>query len=937
MPTADQTAALKAAMPDFPAFYLAINGRDPFPWQARLAKQVEASGGWPAQVGVPTGLGKTACLDIAIWWLASQAGRLPRERTAPTRLWWVVNRRLLVDSTHSHADAISRKLADPAGVGLAGGDVEVVEAVAERLRSLSAGTGRSPLEVIRLRGGVSSRRPPDPSTPAVILSTLPMYGSRLLFRGYGTSRGLRSVDAALAGTDCLVLLDEAHLAPHLSSLIPALAECAPATRQVLPELRSKPMAVALTATGDAPAEDRFDLNDDDEKNCVVRRRLDAAKPVKIVETKADVGRALAAEALGLLRDRPDASCLVFANTPATARSAFDRLRKETHKTQAEVLLLTGRCREREAEAVRKRVLHRVQGMPAQRDSTAVRDRPLIVVATQTLEVGADVDAEYLVTETCGVRALTQRLGRLNRLGNHSDARGVYVHHPGRKGKSVTKGDGWPVYGDEPATVLERLKNSLAGGGEEVNLSPRRVAEVLGSPSDDPGRAPEILYGLLWEWLKTTTPPEGEAPVEPYFAGIDGPVYSLSLIWRGHVPAEGDALWPRASDREAVDVPIGEVRQVLGEEEVACRLGADRVTAEHVTRSELRPGDTVVLASDRGLLDEFGWAPASNEPVVDVSVAAHGLPLSTDGLRRLCGVSVAQDLIDRAMGLSERDDVDEHEKAVAVEQIIAAIEGSNPPSWEPPDWGAFLARLNRHPVMARREVPRLVLDGTNDTFTSDSRDERSRSTAASRDLDPHGKAVAIRARDIAERVGVGPGLPGVLEWAGRLHDLGKADRRFQRWLDPQGRSAEPVAKSSMPHHLWDKARREAGWPSGGRHEAISARLVSRWLAASDEWPDAPMRDLLMHLVMSHHGSGRPLVPPVEDGTRDPVSVRVEETDVEAPADLEVVDWAQPSRFKRLNDEFGPWGLALLESIVRQADHQVSGGAEVTLPEHYEWPK
>ena len=936
VPTSNQRHVLDGPMPDFTAFYRAINRRDPFPWQARLAAQVTESGEWPTQVGVPTGLGKTACLDIAIWWLASQAESPPTDRTAPTRVWWVVNRRLLVDSTHSHAEAISRKLEDPAGEGLADCDARVVRSVADRLRSLSAGTERPPLEVIRLRGGVSSRRPSDPSTPAVILSTLPMYGSRLLYRGYGTSRGLRAVDAALAGADCLVLLDEAHLAPHLMSLIPALADCAPTERTVLPGPRAKPAVVALTATGDAREKGRFDLDEADEGHDVVRQRLDAAKPVSVVEAKGDVGRALAKEALNLIRDRSGASCLVFANTPATARAAFDRLRRDTRKMSAEVVLLTGRCREREAEAVRARVLDPAHGMSAQREPAAGRDRALIVVATQTLEVGADVDAEYLVTETCGVRALTQRLGRLNRLGKHPGARGVYVHYPAPKGRSGRSGGGWPVYGDEPETVVQRLKRTLADAAQVVNLSPRRVAEVLGPPNDDPGRAPEILYGLLWEWLKTTTPPEGEAPVEPYFAGIDGPVCSVSLIWRGHVPAEGDALWPRPSDREAIDVPIGEVRQVLGEEEVVCRLGEDRVTAEHVTRNSLRPGDTVVLATDRGLLDEFGWAASAKVPVVDVSVAEHGLPLSTEGLRRLCGTSVARDVIDRALGLSDRDDeVGERERAKAVGQIFSTIEANPPLGWSERDWQTFLERLNREPVMGRGEVPRLVLDGKADAFSNDSRDERSLSKA-SRDLDLHGKAVAIRAHDIAERIGVNADLARVVEWAGRLHDLGKADSRFQRWLDPKGRWAEPLAKSNMPQHLWDKARVEAGWPKGGRHEALSARLVAEWLAASEERPADGMDDLLMHLIVSHHGSGRPLVPPVEDGTRDSVSVRVREDELKASADLEVVDWDQPSRFKRLNDRFGPWGLALLESIVRQADHQVSGGSEVIVPKGYEWP-
>ena len=112
---------------------------------------------------------------------------------------------------------------------------------------------------------------------------------------------------------------------------------------------------------------------------------------------------------------------------------------------------------------------------------------------------------------------------------------------------------------------------------------------------------------------------------------------------------------------------------------------------------------------------------------------------------------------------------------------------------------------------------------------------------------------------------------------------------------------------------------AGWPKGGRHESLSARLAQRW-----EERTARHCDLLLHLIVSHHGSGRPLVPPAPDGTSDTVSGVIEDAAVEAPADLELVDWTQPRRFRRLNDKYGPWGLALLEAVIRQADHAVSAG-------------
>ena len=237
-------------LPTFPEFYHAVNGREPFPWQARLAREVMTKERWRAEIGVPTGLGKTACLDIAVWWLSSQADRAPRSRTAPTRIWWVVNRRLLVDSTAEHARSVARMLRDPASAGL-GDDARcrVIERVAERLRSLWVDPDAPPLDVISLRGGIASRTPTDPARPTVVLCTLPMYGSRLLFRGYGSNR--RSVDAAMAGADSLVLLDEAHLARHLRELVPALAACNPEADALLGGERSRPMVVSLTATGDA--------------------------------------------------------------------------------------------------------------------------------------------------------------------------------------------------------------------------------------------------------------------------------------------------------------------------------------------------------------------------------------------------------------------------------------------------------------------------------------------------------------------------------------------------------------------------------------------------------------------------------------------------------------------------------------------------------------
>ena len=100
-------------------------------------------------------------------------------------------------------------------------------------------------------------------------------------------------------------------------------------------------------------------------------------------------------ALWLLKKAPSpASCIVFASAPATARAVFERLHRMADDGTAEMLLLTGRVRERDVEHMRKRILDPVHGMAASRDPASRGKRHLIVVATDMLEVGGAVHAGY---------------------------------------------------------------------------------------------------------------------------------------------------------------------------------------------------------------------------------------------------------------------------------------------------------------------------------------------------------------------------------------------------------------------------------------------------------------------------------------------------------------------------------------------------------------
>ena len=288
-----------------------------------------------------------------------------------------------------------------------------------------------------------------------------------------------------------------------------------------------------------------------------------------------------------------------------------------------------------------------------------------------------------------------------------------------------------------------------------------------------------------------------------------------------------------------------------------------------------------------------------------------------------------DLVDTALGIAGDDrDIDEAEQAKAVSSILATLEDTPAPAeWDEAEWTGFIGRLCPRVLEPRNEVPRLPVEAPDDEAPSDEFDELSLGPAAV-ELDQHGHAVETRTRMVAERIGLPDDLLEVVERAAKLHDIGKGDTRFQRWLNPQRESGPLLAKSGTPRHRWEAMRMSSGWPAGGRHEELSARLVRTWLAKMPDWGSPLQRDLLVHLVITHHGKGRPLVPPAVDGTTGSVSGVVDGVSVTADANLARVDWEQPGRFWRLQAQLGPWGLALLEAILIRADHAISAGVDGT---------
>ncbi|GFN21873.1 type I-G CRISPR-associated helicase/endonuclease Cas3g [Thermanaeromonas sp. C210] len=272
---------------DFETFFAEIMARvsgerhSPYPWQKRLLARVLKEG-WPEALKLPTGTGKTSVLLISIFLLALDAGKSVTERKTGLRLFYVVDRRLIVDQAERLALEMMKAInnADE-------NDGSILGRVKGALLTYG---GEKPLDVLKLRGGLYSRLPwiREPNQPTIVLTTVDQIGSRLLFRGYGTSPLQWPVQAGLAALDALYFLDEVHLSWSFARTLQRLRELLqrePLVEAGLPPLHPVIMSGTLPETGTIAPGNIFELAEEDWEEERLKKRLNAKRYVRIVERR----------------------------------------------------------------------------------------------------------------------------------------------------------------------------------------------------------------------------------------------------------------------------------------------------------------------------------------------------------------------------------------------------------------------------------------------------------------------------------------------------------------------------------------------------------------------------------------------------------------------------------------------------------------------------
>ncbi|MGN6106862.1 MAG: DEAD/DEAH box helicase [Kofleriaceae bacterium] len=420
----------------------------PFPWQIELLRRFR-QGEVVSSLDIPTGLGKTAVM--AVWLVARALGA-----ALPRRLVYVVDRRAVVDQATEVAEALCAWVAKARDVA----DV--------------LGLGDRTLPISTLRGQHVDNRAwlEDPSSPAIIVGTIDMVGSRLLFSGYGVSSKMRPYHAGLLGADTLVVLDEAHLVPAFEDLLRQVEEGASsfgptdaALRALVPPFK----LLSLSATGrqTTAATPPLTLTDEDRRNAVVVRRLNATKSLNIVELaaaseapsaedskvaddasedddakKKDKGPKLAAvlakQAWELTKQGSSrVRCLVFCNARKDATAVAAELRnlaKSASAPEPSIELFVGGRRVKERVEARD-ALARLGFLAG---SSVTLERSVFLIATSAGEVGVDLDADHMVCDLVAWERMVQRLGRVNRRGDGNAKVVVVVENEPTPSESTTK-------------------------------------------------------------------------------------------------------------------------------------------------------------------------------------------------------------------------------------------------------------------------------------------------------------------------------------------------------------------------------------------------------------------------------------------------------------------------------------------------------------------
>jgi CRISPR-associated endonuclease/helicase Cas3 len=913
-------------------------GTSPGPDAPRLA----------AAIDIPTGLGKTSI--IAIWLLALAAQAADGAPSLPRRLVYVVNRRTVVDQASDVAARIRSRL-------LTGDGSAVVREIRALLTSLSIDPDL-PVAISTLRGELADNREwqADPARPAIIIGTIDMIGSRLLFSGYGAGGSYRRAQAAgLIGYDSLIVHDEAHLSPAFSRLIRHVANL---QMEQDGERRLRVMELSATQRSDE-VKPVFRLEGDDWKETVVDRRVNAKKAIYVnpIENADRLVNHLVETALRYRDDR--VRVLIYVQKPELASKVVEALQKKPGELGTKrVGLLTGTLRGYERDRL---VLGKGDDSSSSvfaefraADTRVPPAESLFLVSTSAGEVGIDLDADHLVCDLSTLDSMIQRLGRVNRLGRDEAnfvARIDVLSAPDDKGTPEKIANARR----RTHEALQQLARRPDGG---VDASPGALRDLFDRMGADRVFAafapvPRLVPCtdiLLDTWALTSVHGvlPGRPPVERWLHGV--PEYDppeTTVVWRLETVDLAKLLAIRRQRHDAEQ--WFDTHRILAQERL--RDVSARVARQVKKIAERTPEEKAILISSSGNYAAITLSDATDER--RLAFATLILPPEVGGFEQDTGtlnggnVHHVVDVADANLAHRDIDPAHVGDINPARMRLRVLIERTDDDSWSVQALGLrhngltkaiasfnpastsidgiieeLLCKLNQSLDPTKRFVEKgvpLTVEEDEDgacrvlvsigvARTPETALDNSAGASKEQKLDDHLAWAEIAAQCVAARAGLSPQIASALALAAQWHDKGKGRAAWQTAIYNRP-PRPPLAKTD--HGRWKR-----GICDGYRHE-----LGSLIEAATNEVIKAhPEYDLILHMIASHHGWARP-------------HFETQAIDPDADDDQNAAAMADAMRrFARLQRRFGRWGLAWLEALMKATDAiaSVRGKDMETLP-------
>ena len=138
------------------------------------------------------------------------------------------------------------------------------------------------------------------------------------------------------------------------------------------------------------------------------------------------------------------SVLVVCNLVDRAQEAYNRIRDQLNAVNIRTELLHGRFNMRDRSA-KEKLIRDATG------ATSEKRQPIVLVATQVVEVSLDIDLDTIYTEPAPLEALVQRFGRINRRRKQKGHASVHVFRQPDDGQKIYD----PELVQRTLSILER--------------------------------------------------------------------------------------------------------------------------------------------------------------------------------------------------------------------------------------------------------------------------------------------------------------------------------------------------------------------------------------------------------------------------------------------------------------------------------------------------